>query len=174
MFEYNGEEKVQNKISRAVTEARQGIEGFEGIVPRPGADDYDPYWDGLLVEAGLTDLNDGKEVTITTTTWKGNDGITYYSADGPTRSTSKEVLLSVYKRRDDPTATNGDELWIGGIFQSVSLAAKLMGILRTSILNACNPKSATGVSGTYKNCGCHWRYASEKKEGEVKEKVEEE
>jgi len=38
-----------------------------------------------------------------------------------------------------------------------------MGLSHQQITLACNPRSATGVSGTYKNCGCHWQYAKEKK-----------
>lgn len=161
MYEYNGKEKKQTKISRGVRKARQGIEEFEGIVTRPGADDYDPYWDDLLPLSELMKRNDGKEVTVTTTTWKENDDIPYYSA-GRTKGKPREVLLSVYKRRDDPTATNGDELWIGGIFQSASLAARLMRVDVGNINNASSGKKKTGVVGTYKNCGCHWRFTKEK------------
>jgi hypothetical protein len=91
------------------------------------------------------------------------------------------VLLTVYKRGPKPTdptkkdrATNSDEAWIAGIFQSASLAARLMGMSQQQITLACNSTSPTGVSGTYKNCGCHWRYAKKKAKEEEEDVGEDE
>jgi len=174
LYEYNGKEKMQKAVARSDTVARVGITGFKGVVSLQGAD---LYWKGLLPTSELTKLNNGKEVTISTATWKGIPGITRYS-QGSKSGVEIEVLLTVFKRgleSTDPTkkyrATNSDEAWIAGIFQSASLAARLMGLSRQQINQACNPKSKTGVSGTYNNCGCHWRYAKEEEEEEEKEKV---
>jgi hypothetical protein len=172
LYEYNGKEKMQKAVARSDTVARVGITGFKGVVPLQGADHY---WKGLLSPSELTELNNGNEVLVTTVTWEGIPDITHYST-GSTRG--REVLLTVYKRGPEPTdpskkdcATNSDEAWIAGIFQSAALAARLMGLSHQQINQACNPKSPTGVSGTYNNCGCHWRYAKEKKAKEEEEDV---
>ncbi len=166
MYEYYGIEKMQRTVARSDTVARVGITGFKGVVSLQGAD---LYWKGLLSPYTLTELNNGNEVVVSTVTWEGIPGITHYS-QGSRQGGGREVLLTVYKRgpeSTDPTkkdrATNSDEAWIAGIFQSAALAARLMGLSHQQITLACNPRSATGVSGTYKNCGCHWRYAKEKK-----------
>jgi len=164
LFLYDGKEKMQKAVARSNTVARVGITGFKGVVPLEGAD---PYWKGLLSPSTLTELNGGRKVVVSTVTWEGIPGITHYST-GSTKWGKREVLLYVYKRgpeRTDPgkPATNSDEAWIAGIFKTASLAARLMGTIGTQITKACGPRSKTGVSGTYQNCGCHWQYAKEKK-----------
>jgi hypothetical protein len=163
-YEYDGKEKKQNVIARSDTVARVGITGFKGVIPLEGAD---LYWKDLLSPSTLTELNGGREVNVSATTWEGIEGIRRYT-QGSTQGVGREVLLYVYKRGPESTdpgkaATNSDEAWIAGIFQSANLAARLMGTTQGHISKACGPRSKTGVSGTYQNCGCHWQYAKEKK-----------